>query len=101
MSWREGWVREEVKLLVEGLPTKINLSARSFVCLSTHRDSISSALQFLAGKLTALRRERGTGGAGSQRTGRPCWSWPICGAGTPTPSSPPGSASASVPSTGT
>lgn len=34
-----GW-GEETRLLVDGLSTKSNLSARSFVCLSTHRDSI-------------------------------------------------------------
>jgi hypothetical protein len=55
-------VREEVKLLVDGLSTKSNLSAWSFVCLSTHRgvDLSHSTLRFLSGLLTARRCERGT-----------------------------------------
>lgn len=36
----QGGVEEKVKLLIDGLSTKINLSARSFACSSTHRGSI-------------------------------------------------------------
>jgi hypothetical protein len=42
-SWRVGGVREEVKLLVDRLSTKINQGAWSFTCLSTHRGSICPA----------------------------------------------------------
>lgn len=60
LAW--GRVREVVKLLADELSTKINLSAWSFMRLTTHRglDLSISALRFLSRLLTARRRELGT-----------------------------------------
>lgn len=42
-TWRGNGVGEEMKLLVDGLSTKINLFASSFTCLSIHQESIRPA----------------------------------------------------------
>lgn len=47
--------RDEVKLLIDELSFKINLSARSFACLSTHRDLICTVQPY-----SSLRGADGT-----------------------------------------
>ncbi len=87
-----GCVRKGVQLLVDGLSTKSNLSARSFECVSTYRVSICPARPRGACPTCWSRdsASEGRGGAGFQQAGRPCSYWHICGADTPTPSSPAG-----------
>lgn len=85
LSW--SWIQEEVKLLIDGLLPKSNLSSRSSVYLSPS-GSISSA-QPLGPCPVGVVSGAHTG-TGFLRGGRLFSCWPICGAAIPIPSLRPG-----------
>src|SRR5215469_15916841 len=84
--------------------TKIRIRCRGLLVLfypAALPLSAQALMTYAAGVIRRHRTEIGSAWRSSTRDGRPCWCWPACARATPSPSWPPGSASAPPPPGGT